>query len=239
MVMYCRTILLSLICLALGFHRTVFFSLAQSQMGSATASNNEELLPLSQFSLNPPYIDEYISNRNWNFGGDAYMNVNEYIRLTQALRDQRGFLWSKNLVNTDSWVVEFEFKLHGDSTTPGDGFAFWFAEKKEIEGKVFGSTDNFVGLGVFFDTYMNGPHPHSFPMIMAMVGDGKTPYDPSTDGRSSEIGSCTQSLRNKDWPTKAKVKYIRPRKLLQVLLYVFFPTLLLHLLTLICLYRSI
>lgn len=42
-----------------------------------------------------------------------------------------------------------------------------------------------------------------------MVGDGKTAYDTSTDGKSNEVGSCVQDFTNRDWPTKARVKYVK------------------------------
>lgn len=137
------------------------------------------------------------------------MNVNEFIRLTSANPSQRGWIWSTQLLTNPSWLVEFEFRVHGNSALPGDGFAFWYAAAKESEGPVFGSVDKPIGLGVFFDTYMNGRHPHAFPYISSMVGDGFTLYDGSNDGKANEIGSCVMDFRNKEWPTKARVKYVR------------------------------
>lgn len=37
----------------------------------------------------------------------------------------------------------------------GDGFAMWLAKKRMSTGPVFGSVNNFEGLGIFFDTYDN------------------------------------------------------------------------------------
>jgi lectin, mannose-binding 2 len=194
------------------------------------------------------------------------MNVNSYVRLTQEKASQRGWLWSKLVreylpcvkialftvvdwlthldveikksLKARSWVIEFEFKVGGDASVPGDGFAFWYVKEKEAEGPVFGYKDLFEGLGVFFDTFMNGPRyvsfppsyrfatknkyvvqcvliflmhmwQHAFPFIMGAVGDGKSAYDLLNDGKANEIGSCTASFRNKDTPTKARIKYIR------------------------------
>ncbi|KAJ3287992.1 hypothetical protein HK104_008369 [Borealophlyctis nickersoniae] len=127
-----------------------------------------------------------------------------------------GWLWSKLPFTTPSWVIEFEFKVHGaPQALHGDGFAFWFTAQKESLGPVFGSQDLFTGLGVFFDTYANGHHPHSFPYVNAMIGDGKTHYDHGKDGKPNEVGGCPADFRDKSWPTKAKIKYVR-NEMLQV-----------------------
>jgi hypothetical protein len=34
------------------------------------------------------------------------------------------FLYSR--FTADSWAVEFDFKIHGENSLSGDGFAFWF-----------------------------------------------------------------------------------------------------------------
>jgi hypothetical protein len=60
-------------------------------------------------------------------------------------------------LSTAHWVVEFEFRVHGHGTRLfGDGFAFWFVTDRNVRGSIYGSKDNFNGLGVFFDTYANG-----------------------------------------------------------------------------------
>lgn len=82
------------------------------------------------------------------------------------------------------------------------------------EGPVFGSVDRFEGLGVFFDTYDNerahvslpcdtesGKHRvdevlvqrHTFPYVMAMLGDGMKSYDNNKDGSDTELAGCEVS----------------------------------------------
>ena len=56
----------------------------------------------------------------------------------------------------------------------------WLTKQRATPGNVFGSTDKFEGLGVFFDTYKNNRPGTVFPYIMAMNGDGKTAYDKDT-----------------------------------------------------------
>ncbi|RKO92648.1 legume-like lectin, partial [Blyttiomyces helicus] len=152
--------------------------------------------------------------RWWNFGGDTVVEVNRQIRLTPDRSSKDGWLWGRVPFTSSSWVVEFEFKVHGlGGSLYGDGFGFWYTADKETLGPVFGSKDEFTGLGVFFDTYSNGRHRHTFPYVNAMLGDGKTKYDHSNDGKTNEIGGCAADFRERDWPTKAKVKYIRDEML--------------------------
>ncbi|CAG8546212.1 10238_t:CDS:2 [Racocetra fulgida] len=87
--------------------------------------------------------------------------------------------------------VEFEFKIDGHNPNLyGDGMAVWFTTDRAKPGPVFGFIDKFEGLGIFFDTYANSRQSHSFPYVMAMLGDGHTEYDNANDGKSNEIAGC-------------------------------------------------
>jgi mannose-binding lectin 2 len=87
--------------------------------------------------------------------------------------------------------VEVEFKIQGGGNLHGDGFAMWITKDRATPGPVFGSTDRFKGLGVFFDTYKNNRPGVMFPYVMAMMGDGQTSYDQANDGKANEIGGCS------------------------------------------------
>jgi lectin, mannose-binding 2 len=55
-----------------------------------------------------------------------------------------------------NFEIEFEFNVDGPSGHLfGDGFAMWLAKQRMSAGPVFGSVNNFEGLGIFFDTYDN------------------------------------------------------------------------------------
>lgn len=54
--------------------------------------------------------------------------------------------------------------------------ALWFTEGKGVEGPVFGSNDNWKGLGLFFDSFDND-NKHNNPFIMAMLNDGTQTYE--------------------------------------------------------------
>ena len=71
--------------------------------------------------------------------------------------------------------------------------AIWFTKERASAGPVFGSLDNFEGLGIFFDTYKNNRPGTQFPYVMAMLGDGKTSYNKDTDGKENELAGCSVS----------------------------------------------
>ncbi|KAK9728991.1 hypothetical protein K7432_000628 [Basidiobolus ranarum] len=176
------------------------------------SAEEESKVYLSSHSLNKPYIDEKMRSKNFEFGGDTVVHTFKGIELTGDLTSRAGWLWSKHALPTMSWEVEFEFKVHGEGRRiSGDGFAFWATTNDPETGDVFGSVNNFNGLGVFFDTYANSQHDHYFPYVSAMIGDGKTPYNVEKDGEPTKLGGCEANFRNRQLPTKALVRYIQKK----------------------------
>ena len=90
--------------------------------------------------------------------------------------------------------MEVEFKVHGQGHLHGDGMAIWFTEERAQSGQVFGSKDNFNGLGVFIDTYKNGRTGVVFPYVMAMLGNSSVSYDKEKDGKANELAGCSVSF---------------------------------------------
>ncbi|EJF60754.1 legume-like lectin, partial [Dichomitus squalens LYAD-421 SS1] len=173
-----------------------------------------QTVSLRTHSIYPPYIDQDLQNRWWDFGGDAYVNTNKHIRLTRAKPSQMGWLWSRVPLTASNFVLELEFKVAGDNNHLfGDGMAIWLAKDRAQPGPVFGSKDNFEGLGIFLDTYANSRHPYSFPRITAMLGDGKTAYDSEHDGEKNSLGACSANFRRTNVATKLKITYIREQYL--------------------------
>lgn len=90
----------------------------------------------------------------------------------------------------------------------------WLTRQRNTPGPVFGSTDNFEGLGIFFDTYKNNRPGTVFPYVMAMVGDGTTPYDKVNDGKANEYAGCSaRGIRGANVATKARLKYFQDKYL--------------------------
>ncbi|KAF8190863.1 lectin [Pholiota molesta] len=179
----------------------------KTRLGNSTI---DRTLQLRTHSIYAPYIDQDLQNRWWDFGADAYVNTNKYIRLTRNRPSQMGWLWSRLALTASNFVIEVEFKVSGDpSHLYGDGLAMWLTKDRAAEGPVFGSKDQFTGLGIFLDTYANEKHTYSFPRIVGILGDGKMKYDFGRDGEGQELGSCSANFRRTNVATKLKVTYVK------------------------------
>nr|XP_002126496.1 vesicular integral-membrane protein VIP36 [Ciona intestinalis] len=162
-----------------------------------------------EYSLTKPYSSNGMTMPFWDFR-DRTMLTNNFIRLTSNHQAEVGSVWNKIPLYLRDWEMQVQFKVHGGGRTLGaDGFAIWYTKERMTPGPVFGSRDEFHGLGVFFDTYKNGPQAVTFPQITAMVGNGSVKYDHMTDGKSNAIGSCLASFRNKDYDTLVSIKYVK------------------------------
>ncbi len=125
-----------------------------------------------------------------------------------------GWIFSRVPLTATNWEIEVEFKIHGKNTLFGDGFAMWLTKERGQQGPVFGSVDKFEGLGIFFDTYKNNRPGVVFPFVMAMVGDGKTPYDKDSDGKSNELAGCSaRGIRGATVPTIFRLTYFQDKSL--------------------------
>ncbi|KAF8161414.1 legume-like lectin family-domain-containing protein [Crassisporium funariophilum] len=189
------------------------FGYAQAATDDKTRLGNDTIdrtLQLRTHSIYAPYIDQDLQNRWWDFGADSYINTNKHIRLTRNRPSQMGWLWSRLALTPNNFVVEVEFKVTGDSSHLfGDGLAMWFTKDRAEPGPVFGSKDEFTGLGIFLDTYANARHTYSFPRIYAVLGDGKTKYDFGNDGDDQALAGCSANFRRTNVATKLKVTYVK------------------------------
>ncbi|CAG8024955.1 unnamed protein product [Penicillium nalgiovense] len=162
----------------------------------------------------PPYLDSDFQSRWFDFGGDTVIRADKYVRLTADRPSQQGWIASRVPLTATNWQIELEFEIHGSGNLHGDGFALWLTKERATQGPVFGSTDKFEGLGIFFDTYKNNRPGVSFPYVMAMMGDGKTTYDQAHDGKANELAGCSaRGLRSAPVPTKARLTYFQDKSL--------------------------
>lgn len=177
-------------------------------------SSTTKRVPMSAFSLSAPYLDTDMGNRWFDFGGDTVVRTDQYIRLTSDRPSQRGWLFSRVPLSATNWQIEAEIKIHGDGNLYGDGLAMWLTKQRAAPGPVFGSADKFEGLGIFFDTYKNGRTGVSFPLVMAMMGDGRAAYDSAHDGKANDIASCSaRGFRGASVPTKFRLTYFQDKYL--------------------------
>ncbi|EEH42332.2 uncharacterized protein PADG_07152 [Paracoccidioides brasiliensis Pb18] len=167
-------------------------------------------VPMKAYTLTQPYLDSDSDNRWFDFGGDTVVRADQYIRLTPALQSRQGWLFSRVPLTATNWQIELEFNIHSEGNLHGDGMALWLTKQRATKGPVFGSTDKFQGLGIFFDMYKNSRASVTFPYVMAMIGDGNTAYDQAHDGKANEIAGCSaRGLRGASIPTKARLTYFQ------------------------------
>ncbi|CAG8604664.1 6984_t:CDS:2 [Funneliformis mosseae] len=187
----------------------ICFVLARADIDTE-GNQSESVIPLRTHSIYMPYIDMDLQNRWFDFGGDTVINTAKHIRLTHDRPAQSGWLWSRLPLTATNWQVEVEFKISGKNPTlHGDGMAIWLASERAKAGPVFGFIDKFEGLGIFFDTYPNVRQSHTFPYVMAMIGDGNTEYDLNNDGRRNEVAGCEAEIRDQPIATKARITYYK------------------------------
>ncbi|KAI4467075.1 vesicular mannose-binding lectin [Holotrichia oblita] len=98
-------------------------------------------------------------------------------------------------------------RVTGRGRVGADGLAFWYTQSKgSYDGDVFGSSDKWVGLGIFFDSFDND-NKHNNPYIMGVLNDGTKVFDHKQDGTTQLLAGCLRDFRNKPFPTRARIEY--------------------------------
>ncbi|KAF4554266.1 L-type lectin-like domain-containing protein [Elsinoe fawcettii] len=177
-------------------------------------------VPLRTHSLQIPFLDSDLQSRWFDYGGDTIIRADRYVRLASDQPSHTGWVFSRVPLTATNWEIELEFSIHGKNNLFGDGMGMFLTKQRAVQGTVFGMQDRFEGLGIFIDTYKNNRPGVIFPYVMAMMGDGNTPYDKDNDGKANELAGCSaRGLRNTDFPTKMKVTYFAEQSLKVDLLY--------------------
>jgi len=159
-----------------------------------------------KYSFKPPYLAQKDGSVPFfEYAGNAIASE-ESVRITPSLRSQKGMIWSREITTFDWWEVELTFRVTGRGRIGADGLGFWFTSAKGLEGPVYGSSDQWIGLGVFFDSFDND-NKHNNPYIMAMTNDGTKNFDHQNDGSTQQLAGCLRDFRNKPFPVKAKIEY--------------------------------
>jgi len=189
-------------------------ALAAISDATTTDENGIRSIPLRTHTLSSPYLDSDMQSRWFDFGGNTIIRADQYVRLTSDRPSQEGWIFSRVPLTATNWEITVEFKIHGQGNLHGDGFAMWLTKQRATPGPVFGSTDKFEGLGIFFDTYKNNRPGTVFPYVMSMVGDGTKSYDKSNDGKEGEFLGCSaRGIRSPSVPTIAKLTYFQDKSL--------------------------
>src|SRR6218665_85740 len=168
--------------------------------------------PYRRFEYKYSFKGPYLAQRDgtvpfWEYSG-ASIASEEMVRVTPSLRSKKGQIWTRQRTNFEWWEVEFVFRVNGKGRIGADGLAFWFTDQRGVEGPVYGSSDHWRGLALFFDSFDNDNQGNN-PIIMGMVNDGTKSYDHNSDGQHQGIGSCLRDFRNKPFPVRAKIEYYK------------------------------
>jgi len=159
-----------------------------------------------KYSFKPPYLAQKDGTVPFfEYSGNAIASE-ESVRITPSLRSQKGMIWTRSPTNFDSWEAELQFRVTGRGRIGADGLAFWYTATKGFEGPVFGSSDKWNGLGIFFDSFDND-NKHNNPYIMGMTNDGTLAYDHQKDGSTQQLAGCLRDFRNKPFPVRARITY--------------------------------
>ncbi|XP_030828281.1 protein ERGIC-53-like [Strongylocentrotus purpuratus] len=143
----------------------------------------------------------------WQYGGSALASEDK-VRVTPSLRSRRGYIWSKMETSFDWWEIEVIFKVTGRGRVGADGLGIWFTQTRGEEGGVYGSSDKWNGMGLFFDSFDNDNQRNN-PYILVVTNDGTKQYDHHNDGLMQQLGGCMRDFRNKPFPVRAKVEYYK------------------------------
>ncbi|ELR23433.1 uncharacterized protein ACA1_070410 [Acanthamoeba castellanii str. Neff] len=153
----------------------------------------------------------------WSMQGNAQVTEN-FVRLAEDRQNKRGSLWNVVPNMFANWEVTFSFRIHGVSTYGADGLAFWYTEKIDKAGSLFGNDEYFKGIGIVVDTYDNdgaGVHPY----VMLLQNDGTKKFNPEHehgvhkehDEGELELGGCTLHVRNLETPSTLRITYFNHR----------------------------
>ncbi|XP_008324277.1 protein ERGIC-53 [Cynoglossus semilaevis] len=194
--------------LLLTFVATLFIHRSVAEI-DAGASATEET-PHRRFEYKYSFKGPHLSQNDgsipfWIHTGNAIPSADQ-VRITPSLRSQRGSVWTKNKVIFQHWEAEVTFRVSGRGRMGADGLAVWFTTEQGLEGPVYGASDQWNGIGIFFDSFDNDGKKNN-PAIIVVGNNGKLVYDHQNDGTTQALGTCLRDFRNKPYPVRAKIIY--------------------------------
>ncbi|CDK29033.1 unnamed protein product [Kuraishia capsulata CBS 1993] len=208
------------------------FSSQVLQEDSESADYEVKRSEVAYLALKPPFFNpSTLSLFNYQNGGNMMINRKDNkVRLVRDSPHQVGYLTSNLPIGVSSgkaFELNAEFSVNGPVVRNGlygDGMAIWLSETPLEQGDVFGLRDGTRGLGIFVDTYKNGPKGKShgnnnqFPYCSIQHNtDGIPHYDKSRDGANTEIGGCSlKGIYNAEGNALMRLLYIRSQGYLMV-----------------------
>lgn len=138
-------------------------------------------------SFQPPFLEVDTSglrmvSHSWRASGSTMVNSN-FARLTPDQQSKRGSLWSREVIDVPSFSTLLKFRISGKGKDLyGDGMAVWLVQQGYyIEGDLHGFQDDFVGIGIIFDTFKNTEHLNSHRDVTVLVNNGEKTWEMMTE----------------------------------------------------------
>lgn len=159
---------------------------------------------LERHSFAPPFsLTDNAGNRkvsNFFREGGSTVVHNNFVRLTPDRQSKRGTLWSTQALYTsmnnpgmDSLNSVLKFRISGQGKNFfGDGLAMWITQHSHPhDGPIHGFTDQFVGIGIIFDTFKNTENLAAHRDVTILINDGTK----NNDQLLKEIKGCNTNVR--------------------------------------------
>eukprot|EP01127_Copromyxa_protea_P006189 TRINITY_DN15_c0_g2_i2.p1 TRINITY_DN15_c0_g2~~TRINITY_DN15_c0_g2_i2.p1 ORF type:complete len:388 (+),score=59.75 TRINITY_DN15_c0_g2_i2:23-1186(+) len=164
-------------------------------------------------SFKPPYNSAGARRvAFWDTNGGTVVKDN-FIQLTPNEGGVQGSLWNAKLNTLQDWEVVMGFVIGKPTNLVGaDGMALWYTKTQGASGPVFGSEDNWQGMGLFFDSFDNDGDGQN-PSVYMILNDGSLSFPHGQDGNPYIKARCTFNYRTSNYdgqyaaPTYVKVRY--------------------------------
>lgn len=134
---------------------------------------------ISSHSFEGPFRDidnsgSRMVNKNWRSGGSTVIN-NNFVRLTPDQQSKKGALWSRESLEISSFSSIIKFRISGKGRDfYGDGIALWIVQQGYYnEGEIHGFQEQYIGVGIVFDTFKNTENVASHRDVTVLINDGE------------------------------------------------------------------
>jgi len=152
---------------------------------------------MEQFTFKGPFeetdvMGQRVIGSNWKTAGTTVVNKN-FIRLTPDRQSKKGSVWSKKSLGVPSFSTVLQFRISGQGKTFfGDGIALWITQNSyHVDGIIHGTAENFIGVGVIFDTFKNTENLSAHRDITVLVNNGDKTYEMMT----KDVMGCAAKVR--------------------------------------------
>lgn len=152
---------------------TVFLLLLQQHF---ILSNSERII---SHTFEAPYTEidgagHRLVSRKWRGSGSTTVN-NNFIRLTPDQQSKKGAMWSRETLDVPSFSAILKFRISGKGKDYyGDGLAVWLVQQGYyMEGELHGFQEDFIGIGIIFDTFQNTENINAHRDVTVLINNGE------------------------------------------------------------------